>query len=320
VTPDAPELLPPALPVPCAETVAAAEAYLRASTAPATRRAYASDWRLFVAWGAAQGVATLPAAPETVALFLAAQAELGVAASTLARRAAALRYAHEAAGHPTPTQAKLVAATLAGIRRTHGAAPQGKAPATAERIAAMVAHCPPTLAGQRDRALLLLGFAGAFRRSELVALEVADLEPVPEGLKVRVRHSKTDPTGQGQVIPILNGARLRPVDAVRTWLAAAGIAHGPVFRPFTKAGRPRPVALSDRSVANLVKHYAGQAGFVAEDFAGHSLRAGFLTSGAEAGASLFKLLEVSRHRRLESVRHYVRLAELFKDHAGADFL
>lgn len=314
------ELLPPTLPVLAADAVAAAEAYLRASTAPATRRAYAADWRAFAGWTGARGLPALPAAAETVALFLADQARAGVAPSTLTRRAAALRYAHEAAGHPSPTQAKLVTATLAGIRRTHAAAPRQKAPATAARLAAMVAHCPPTLAGQRDRALLLLGFAGAFRRSELVALEVADLETVPEGLRVRVRRSKTDPTGHGQIVPILNGTRLRPVDAVRAWLAAAGIHHGPVFRPFTKAGRPRPVALSDRSVANLVKHYAGKAGFAADDFAGHSLRAGFLTSGAEAGASLFKLLEVSRHRRLESVRPYVRLAELFKDHAGADFL
>jgi site-specific recombinase XerD len=317
---DRPEVLPPALPVPWIETVAAAEAYLRASTAPATRRAYAADWRTFAEWAGVRGLSMLPAAAETVALFLADQAQAGVAASTLARRVAALRYAHEVAGHASPTQAKLVAATLAGIRRTHTSAPRQKAPATAVRIAAMVAHCPSTLVGQRDRALLLLGFAGAFRRSELVALEVADLETVSEGLRVRIRRSKTDQSGQGQIIPILNGSRLRPVDAVRTWLTAAGIEHGPVFRPFTKAGRPRPVALSDRSVANLVKHYAEKAGFAADDFAGHSLRAGFLTSGAEAGASLFKLLEVSRHRRLESVRPYVRLAELFKDHAGADFL
>jgi len=168
--------------------------------------------------------------------------------------------------------------------------------------------------------LLLLGFAGAFRRSELVALRVEDLVLVQDGLRVVIRKSKTDQEGAGQEVAVPHGARLRPVEAVRAWLDAAGIASGPVFRRVRKNGRIGDEALTAEAVALVVKRYADGAGFRAEDFAGHSLRAGFLTSGAENGASVFKLMEVSRHKSMDTLRCYVRRAELFKDHAGAEFL
>jgi Site-specific recombinase XerD len=299
----------------------AARAYAINEKAAATRRAYQSDWRIFAAWCEARGAAALPAAPEAVAAFLAAQAEAGAKPSTLSRRAAAIRYAHALAGHEPPTAAEAVKATMRGIRRTHGTAPVQKAPATAARIAEMVAAIPTdTLRGLRDRALLLLGFAGAFRRSELVALRVEDLAETPEGLRVTIRRSKTDQEGTGQEIAIPRGARLRPVEALRVWLDAAGIADGPVFRRLAKGGRVTADALAPESVADIVKERAAAVGFAPEAFAGHSLRAGFLTSGAEAGVSIFKLMEVSRHKSVDTLRGYVRRAELFKDHAGAAFL
>lgn len=155
-------------------------------------------------------------------------------------------------------------------------------------------------------ALLLLGFAGAFRRSSWWGLTVADLVEVEGGYRVLIRRSKTDQEGAGQEIAIPAGGKLRPVEAIRTWLAVAGIADGPVFRPVAKGGRVLPQALTDRSVANIVKAYAERAGLDPDLFLGHSLRARFLTSAAEAGASLLKMAEVSRHASLDTLRGYVR--------------
>jgi integrase len=178
-----------------------------------------------------------------------------------------------------------------------------------------------TLRGQRDRSLLLLGFAGAFRRAELVALTVADLEEVTLGLRVRVRRSKTDQEGQGSVIPIRRGTTHCPVSALRSWLRAAAITDGPVFRALWKGGvRVRATPLSAGAVAEIVKCYATRVGLDPGQFAGHSLRAGFLTSAAGRGASLWKLRDVSRHRSVDTLAGYVRDAELFTDHAGDGLL
>jgi site-specific recombinase XerD len=255
-----------------------------------------------------------------VAAYLSHLATTGRKASTIGRRAAAIGYRHKLAGHEPPTSQEGVRAVLRGIRRTLGAAREGKAPATADVLSAMLALCPATLAGHRDRALLALGFAGAFRRSELVALEVADLSEVPDGLRVRIRRSKTDQEGEGAEIAIPRGYRLRPVEAVQTWLDFARIATGPVFRPVLKGGRIQPEPLSAFSAAQIVKRYAERAGLDPAAYAGHSLRAGFLTSAAEAGASVFKMTEVSRHKSVDVLRGYVRRADLFREHAGAAFL
>jgi site-specific recombinase XerD len=286
-----------------------------------TRRSYRSDWQIFAAWCSARGLEALPATPETVARFLSAEATAGVKASTLGRRAAAIGYAHKLAGHrEPPTKTEAVKAVMRGIRRTIGTAPVQKAPATANLIGEMLKHCPDTLAGKRDRALLALGFAGAFRRSELVALEVADLAEVPDGLRVTIRRSKTDQEGAGQEIAIPRGYRLRPVEAVSMWLAAAEINSGPLFRPVLKGNRLQSVPLTDRSVAKIVKRYAELAGLDPAQFAGHSLRAGFITSAAESGAAVLRIADQSRHKSLDVLRTYVRRADMFKDHAGAGFL
>jgi site-specific recombinase XerD len=254
-----------------------------------------------------------------VAAFLADQAEAGVRPSTLSRRVAAIAYAHDLAGLPSPASAKAVRVVLGGIRRTKGTRPVRKAPITAERTATMLESMPTTLRGKRDRALLTLGFAGAFRRSELVALEIADLAFEPEGLRVQIQHSKTDQEGQGQEIAIPRGETLRPVGAVQAWIKAAKITDGKLFRGIDRHGRIGG-ALTAQSVALIVKHYAEAAGLDAREFAGHSLRAGFLTSAADAGADVLRMMEVSRHKRVETVQGYVRRANLFKGHAGTGFL
>lgn len=158
------------------------------------------------------------------------------------------------------------------------------------------------------------------RRSELAALTVADLETNEGGLRVTVRRSKTDQEGKGQIVAILAGTRLKPVLAVSTWLKAAAITEGPLFRAIDRYGNVLPKPLSTRSIAEIVKKHAKRIGLDAEQFSAHSLRAGFITSAAKSGASLFKTMDVSRHRSVETVRGYVRDAELFLDHAGEAFL
>lgn len=302
------------------EELAAAFDYAEQAQAPATARAYASDVAVFTAWCTARALPSCPAAPETLAVFLADEARRSVKPSTLSRRLAAIRYAHVAAKLDPPTNAEEVRHVLRGIRRSVGTAPTRKAPATAECVAAMVSHCPKTLAGVRDRALLLLGFGGAFRRSELAALDVVDLAEGPEGLRVTVRHSKTDQEGAGAVVPVTRGAHACPVKAVRTWLTAAAITSGPVFRPVSKEGRARDARLTPYSVGEIVKAYAARAGYDPATFGGHSLRAGFLASAAERGKPLDRMMAVSRHKRVDTVLGYIRRADDFKDHAGAGLL
>ena len=317
------DLIPRGPALPGALTVAeidATMAYAEAEKALATRTAYASDWRDFAAWCAQRGAGPLPAHVGIVAAYLSALADQGRKASTIGRRAAAIGYRHKLAGHEPPTNVEAVRAVLRGIRRTIGTARVGKAPATADVLKQMLALCPDTLSGKRDRALLALGFAGAFRRSELVALEIADLAETPDGLRVLIHRSKGDQEGQGQEVAILRGCRLRPVEAVQTWLAAAEISSGPVFRPVLKGQRVQAGPLSPFSAAQIVKAYAERAGLDPVQFAGHSLRSGFLTSAAEAGASVFKMMEVSRHKSVDTLRGYVRRADLFREHAGAAFL
>jgi site-specific recombinase XerD len=299
---------------------AAAAGYQTEATSAATRRAYRGDMAIFSAWCGGRGETAIPASPGAVAAFLASQARGGSSPATLVRRVAAIRYAHRLAGLPAPTDAPEVRTVMRGIKRTLGTAPVQKRPVTAERLSAMLAACPDTLKGKRDRALLALGFAGAFRRSELVALTVADMEVVPDGMRVLIRRSKTDQEGEGREVCIPNGEAVRPVEAVQAWLRDAGISDGPVFRAVDRYGRVGRDGLTGESVAEVVKLYAAAAGLDPADVGGHSLRSGFLTSAAEAGASLERMMDVSRHRKPESVIGYIRRADGFRDHAGAAFL
>lgn len=310
------------------EAAALVEVYQRASKAEATVRAYTSDAKVFQDWCRRYGFRSMPATPDAVAGFIVAEAEAGRAASTLGRRIAAIRYAHRLAGQPDPTDNEGVRAAMAGARRRIGVAPNQKAAATVDIVQMLLARTPQTLAGTRDRALLALGFAGAFRRSELVALDVEDLREDPEGLRVRVRRSKTDQEGRGLEKAIPHGRYVRPVALVRDWLDAAGIVSGPVFRPVTRGqrvlgplypGHPGP-RLTDRAVADIIKGYCRAAGFDAALFSGHSLRSGYITTAAERGADLSRIMDQSGHRDPKTVLGYVRRANAFKGHSGSGFL
>lgn len=320
-----------ALPVPAApaETLAnrafldaldAAAEYAHASKSEATKRAYESDMRHFRSWCSGHAAEPLPAAVETVAAYLASLADAGLKASTISRRAAAIAYVHRLAGIASPVAAEPVKAVLRGIRRRIGVAVERKSPATARAVTAMLRRTPDTLAGKRDRALLLLGFAAALRRSELVALNVSDLERADGGVVVHIRRSKTDQEGEGHQVAVPRGSKLKPVEALDVWLAASGISAGPLFRPIGKGSRLGDDALSDAAVARIVKKYAGAAKLDATTFSGHSLRAGFVTSALEAGADLLKVMDVTRHREVKTLKAYDRRAQAFRNHAGKGFL
>jgi integrase len=224
------------LPAALAPDLDKAAALARQEKAEATRRAYGSDFGIFESWCRQRGISALPATAESVAAFLACEVAKGARPSTIGRRVAAIRYAHRLAGHPLPTDDERVKATVRGIRRSLGTAPRKKSPATAERVIAMAVGTGDGLKGLRDRALLLLGFAGAFRRSELVALDCEDIEECDTGIKITIRRSKTDQEGAGATIAIVRGSIACPVAAVRAWRTAAGIATGPLF-PSDPEGR-----------------------------------------------------------------------------------
>ena len=308
----------PALP---AADLEIARGFARASKAAATRRVYQKDFARFTAWCDQRRLPAIPAAPETVAAFLAAEAARGIKPASIGRRVAAIRYAHKLAGcDDPPTSSEVVKATVHGIRRTMGSAPVRKTPATADKVVAMAALAHADMKGLRDRAILLLGFAGAFRRSELVALDVTDLEFCDGGMRVHIRRSKTDQEGAGDTIAIVAGSIACPVKAVRAWLDASNITTGPLFRPIGKGSRISTDRLADHTVVRVVKASARRVGLDPKLFAGHSLRSGFLTSAAGRGASIFKMMDQSRHRSMDTLRGYVRDAHLFRDHAGAGLL
>jgi len=302
-------------------TLAAIEAqardYAREAKSKNTRRAYRSDWADFAGWCQAHGLGALPAAPATVALYLTSAAERCKPA-TLTRRLTAISHAHQAAEHPSPTTSATVRAVASGIRRAKGTAQQGKAAAVTDEVRLMVGGLPPTRRGRRDRALLLLGFAGAFRRSELVALDVADVEEKPEGLVVTLRRSKTDQEGEGRRVGIPYGGHPQscPIRALRAWLDDSGIVEGALFRGVkndgTLLGR-----LSDKGVARVVQRRAAAVGLDPKRYGGHSLRAGLATAAAAAGKSERAIMAQTGHKSSVMVRRYIRSGELFSDNAAA---
>ena len=297
-----------------------AKAYAGAARSTRTMKAYASAFALFTTWCREAGANSMPADALTVAAYVAHLADTGRKPATIDLHVAAIGAVHRAGGFDNPTGSEAVKATLRGARRALGTRQVRKAPATAETLRKILRKTPDTLVGKRDRALLLLGFAAALRRSELVALDVADLERVPDGIIVHVRRSKTDQEGKGQEIAVPRGAKLKPCESLDAWLKAAGITVGPVFRSIGKGGRVSAERLTDRSVANIVKRYAEAAGLDATLFSGHSLRAGFVTSALAAGADVLKVMHITRHTAVTTLQKYDRRARAFDDHAGRKFL
>jgi site-specific recombinase XerD len=292
-----------------------AREFARRAKSESTVRCYKTDWSDFNSWCEAHNVASLPATPETVACYI-SDLTADHKASTIQRRLSAISQVHQVKGHESPTKNEIVRSVMKGIRRTLGTAPNEKAPLLAAEVREMVAALPDSARGKRDRALLLLGFAGAFRRSELVGLNVGDVEFTDEGVVVHLRRSKTDQEGQGRKIgiPQLPHSDACPVRALRAWLDATGIDNGPLFRPVAVGGRVQADRLSDRAVALVVKRSL-PAGREAGRFAGHSLRAGFVTSAACGGASVKAIMRQTGHRSLETVMRYMRDASLFRGNA-----
>jgi site-specific recombinase XerD len=253
----------PALPAELAATLGLAADFAKASKAKATQDAYTSDWRIFELWCRARGLSALPASAAALCGFLADEASAGRRASTLGRRLAAIRYFHRAAGHDTPTGDEKVKAVLSGIRRAIGASPVRKRAATSDVVLGMVGSKGKSLRELRDRAILLVGFAGAFRRSELVALNADDIEETPEGMLVTLRRSKTDQEGIGRRVAIPRGEIACPVVALKAWLEAAGITEGAIFRRIfnKRAQRVTDWRLAPRNVAAVVKGGASKLGF-----------------------------------------------------------
>jgi len=297
---------------------ARAAEYVAAAKAANTLRAYRSDWREFSAWAAWRELEALPATPETVALYLTDLAE-AAKTSTIARRLAAIAQAHRAAGVPSPTDDATVKAVWAGIRRVHGTATEGAAPLTVGLLRRVVEALPDGLGGLRDRVLLLVGFAGALRRSELVALDVEDIEQRDEGLVVRIRRSKTDPEGAGRLVGIPYGSHPAtcPVRSVRTWLEATAISAGPLLRPVNRHGTLGAGRLSAASANRAVQRAVRHAGLDPTPYSAHSLRAGLATSAAEAGVSERAIMAQTGHRSLAVARSYIRSGSLFRDNAAA---
>lgn len=298
-------------------------AFTKTAQAPNTSRAYRADWDHFVLWCALANRSPMPADPQTVAMYLSDLATSTLAdedprkVSTIRRRLTTIRKAHAYHGHPNPTLDPLVEDVFDGIRREIGFLQEGKQPILLEELRAMVNALPETIAGVRDRAVLLLGFSGCFRRSELVSLDISDLQYRTEGMIVRLRKSKTDQFGTGYQKGIPHGQYpdTCPVRAVQAWVRAIGESRGPLFRRVSKGQKILSPRLTDHAVAIIVKNAALLAGLDPDRFSGHSLRAGFATQAAMSGASERAIVRQGAWMSEKMARRYIRDASLFTENA-----
>lgn len=281
-----------------------------------TLKAYEADWNDFFDWCTHHRLAPLPARPEDIVNYINDLAD-HAKANTVSRRLSAISENHIAGGFAAqnPAKSALVKSAISAIRREKGTMQKGKMPILSEDINDFVEVFDESdLGGIRDKALLLLGFAGAFRRSELVSLQVESLTFTREGLVILLEHSKADQLGEGAYLAIPYSSREEncAVRAVKNWLAAANIKSGPLFRPLKRNKELRNSRLSDKSVALIVKKYAGLIGLDEKDFAGHSLRRGFATSAAQHDVDELSIMRQTRHHSEKMVRRYIEQGDMFK--------
>jgi integrase len=298
------------------EAAEKAREYAGKAKAPNTLRSYRAAWNDFAAWCAAGGRTPLPALSATLAMYLADRADTHKTA-TLQHRLAAISQAHQRAGFGdlNPCRDPQVREVWKGIRRDKGTAPSRKTPVlTADLRRMLAALSRHRLIDRRDAALLLFGFTGALRRSELVALDVSHVEITRDGLVVTIVRSKTDGDGEGFTLglPYTSDPESCPVRALLAWLEAAAITEGPIFRAVNRHGRLAPERLSHAAVALIVQKHAGRLGLDATRFAGHSLRAGFATSAAMEDVPERDAMAHMRQKSVNVHRGYVRQANLFK--------
>jgi integrase len=289
--------------------------YIRESLAENTRVAYLSDLAHFESWGG-----LIPAAPETIAEYLVAHADL-LSVATLNRRIAALSKVHRSRGFSNPTSVEIVKSTLRGLKRIKGTAQRQATPLIKEDLFVVLEAMGSRLKDIRDRALLLIGFAGGFRRSELVGLNCDDVVLVRQGLEVTLRRSKTDQNAVGRKIGIPHGrGRWCPVLALEQWKVASGIIEGAMFRPIDRHHRVGPKRLSAEAVCLVVRGRVQAAGIGPGNYSGHSLRAGLATSAAQAGVSSWKIRQQTGHASDAMLARYVRDGQLFVGNAAGMLL
>lgn len=297
-----------------------ARGYARASKADATRKAYASQLRTFAAWCASAGLQALPAAPSTVALYLTHLAESGAASASMAQALSAISQAHVTAHHASPRTDPALREIWRGILNTKAKAGETQKQARAlepKQLLRMV-KTGEGLGALRDRALLLMGFASGSRRSELAALDVADVSEDTDGLIIRIGRSKTDQQGKGREVGIPYGSERAtcPVRAFKAWVGAAGLTEGALFRG-VRYGRLTPHRIDGGDVARIVKRAAKRARVSAAGLSGHSLRAGLCTAAAKAGKSVSAIKAQTGHKSDAMVQRYVRRGTIFEDNAAA---
>ena len=297
-----------------AMALAKSQEYQDAADAPSTLRAYAGDLAHYKAWCEKHGFRPMPATPEIVGAYLAAAGE-GYAMPTLRRRVAAIARACGVAGQPLDTKHPAIRETLRGIGRKHGTPARRSAALTTTEIQKLCKACGLDLSGMRDRALFLIGFAGAMRRSELVGLDVGHVTLTAGGLKLLIKRSKTDASGEGAEIAITRGGAEEtcPVRSLKSWLAAAEITAGAIFRKVNRGGKVEAARLTPDGVRQILlkrAHQAGIKGTLAEPISPHGMRAGFVTTAYRNGVPDEEIMGHTRHRSLTTMRSYVRRAKL----------
>jgi integrase len=295
-----------------------ANEYARQSRSDATKTAYKSDWKDFTAWCSHHSLDPLPAVPEVIAAYISDLASR-LSTATIRRRMTSISQAHIVANFESPIGSPIVREVWKGIRRTKGTAPIQKDALLTDHLYRISKALPDTLIGVRDRAILLVGIAGGFRRSELVSIDIEHLTFTDDGLIIRLLRSKTDQDAAGVDVGIPYGSKVDtcPVRSLKAWLTAASIESGPLFRGVDRHGNLLPARLSDRGIARAVKRCCELIGLDPEKFAGHSLRSGLATNAAYNGAPAHAIAQQGRWASLEMVNRYIRRGGLFRDNAAS---
>jgi len=294
---------------------------LKNSKANNTVRAYKSDFNDFGLFCAQNGFKSLPTAPDTISLYLSYLSSKDIKVSTLKRRLVSIKVLHKLKGHYLDSKNPIIIETLMGIKRRKGSIQKGKKPILInnlkEIINAIDKQNKEEIKKFRDRSIILIGFAGGFRRNEIVSLDCEDLDFVQEGLKIDIRRSKTDQFGEGftKALPYFDSSQYCPVLSLKKWIEVSKITSGPVFRRFSKGSKLSKNRLTDQTVALLIKEYLKLAGIDNKNYSGHSLRSGFATSAAESGVEERSIMAMTGHKSTEMVRRYIKEANLFKNNA-----
>ena len=293
---------------------------LKSSKAKNTLRAYKSDFKDFGAFCSRYGLSSLPSEPKTISLYL-THLSKNSKISTLRRRLVSISMVHKLKGHYLDTKHPIIVENLMGIRRVKGSFQKGKKPILINHLKSIINSINEQNKNEikklRDKTIILVGFGGGFRRTELISIDYEDLEFVPEGLKITIRKSKTDQLGEGMLkgLPYFDDVNYCPVINLRKWLEISKIKSGPIFRRFSKGSVLTDNRLTDQSVVLLIKEYLRLAGIENENFAGHSLRSGFATVAADSGADERSIMAMTGHKTTQMVRRYIREANLFKNNA-----